>query len=222
MKEQHRGESRRANLLRACASIIIGSCLFPLQANAVVLHGFVSDTSATQQERLLSMAKSVDGGVVARRDSFPSDVQGSWQCVTVVVDSLVDTVAVGQKIVSRMDFVRTNDGRVVARFQQPGWTEAQESVTAYSPTQYQMDKTNYFLGDHVNGAWAARSRDHYQVLERNRMVAESEVDQYVNGHYVGRYRTQSTLMRLDNGMQNVAIQQMPDPDDQSGDVKPGF
>jgi hypothetical protein len=85
-----------------------------------------------------------------------------------------------------------------------------------------MDKTNYFYGDHANGAWAARSRDSYQVLEKNRMISESEVDQYINGRYVGRYRTRSTLVRLNSGVENVALQKGTDPDDYSGDVKPGF
>ena len=194
----------------------------PLPANAVVLHGYLSDTTSEQQQRLANVTRAVDISVVARRDSFPQDVQGSWQCVTVVVDSLVDTVSVGQKIVSRMDFVRANDGRVVARFLQPGWTEAQETVTAFSPTRYQMDKTNYFYSDHVNGAWAARSRDSYQLVERNRMVADSEIDQYINGRYIGRYRTHSTLLRMDTGLENVALHPQADPDDQSGDIKPGF
>lgn len=222
MKERQRAEIKKAILPRACASLMLAFCLLPLPANAVLLHGYLSDTTSEQQQRLLNVAKSVDNAAIARRDSFPADVQGGWQCVTVVIDSLVDTVPVGQKMVSRMDFVRATDGRVVARFQQPGWTEAQESVTAFSTTQYQMDKTNYYYGDHVNGAWAARSRDRYQLLERNRMIAESEVDQYIDGRYVGRYRTRSSLLRLDAGIENVALHPVADPDDQSGDVKPGF
>jgi hypothetical protein len=222
MKERQRAKNNKAIFASAFASIMVAFCLTPAPANAVLLHGYCSDSTSDQQERLLNVTKVVDSGVVARRDSFPVGVAGSWQCVTLVTDSLVETVSAGQKIVSRMDFVKTNDGRVVARFQQPGWTEAQESVTAFSPTQYQMDKTNYYYGDHANGAWAARSRDHYQLVERNRMIAESEIDQYINGRYVGRYHTRSTLFRLDTGLENVAVQQMPDPDDQSGDAKPGF
>jgi hypothetical protein len=202
---------------------MLAMSLFSLPANsATLLHGYLSDTTPEQQQKLLNAARPIDNGAIARSDSFPADVQGTWQCITVVTDSLVDTVPVGQKMISRMDFVKANDGRVVARFQQPGWTEAQESVTAFSSTQYQMDKTNYFYGDHANGAWAARSRDSYQVLEKNRMISESEVDQYINGRYVGRYRTRSTLVRLNSGVENVALQKGTDPDDYSGDVKPGF
>lgn len=224
MKERHRAEIKQSILPRLAASLMFVISLFAaLPANATLLCGYVSDTTMTEQSRKMAdSARVAASAAVSRTDSFPVDVQGSWQCVTVVVDSLVDTVPVGQKIVSRMDFVRVDDGRVVARFKQAGWTEAQESVTAVSSTQYQLDKTNYFYGDRAGGAWAARSRDRYQLLEKNRMIAESEVDQYINGRYVGRYRTRSTLVRFDNGLENVALHPIPDPDDQSGDAKPGF
>lgn len=218
MKERHRAEIKRTILTCAAASLVFVLNFFAAPVNAAtLLHGYLSDTNLNQQQQSL-----INSGIIARKDSFPQDVQGSWQCVTVVIDSLVDTVPVGNKVVSKMDFVKGTDGRIVARFLQPGWTEAQESVTAFSNTQYQMDKTNYYYGDHTNGSWAARSRDRYQLVEKNKMIAESEVDQYVNGRYVGRYRTHSTLVRLDSGLEGVALQKVPDPDDQSGDHKLGF
>lgn len=202
----------------AAAPIILGLPIFSAPAEAALLTGYIKTNAEEQQEKILSAStEQRSAATPARTDSFPMDMQGGWQCVTVVIDSLVETVPVGQKIVSRMDFVKTNDGRVVARFLQPGWTEAQETVTALNGNRYQMDKTNYFYGDGSSGGWAARSRDRYQVLERNRMIAESEVDQYQSGCYMGRYRTRSTLVRLTNGMENVAAAPMPDPDDQSGD-----
>ncbi|MBX9688640.1 MAG: hypothetical protein K2X27_18170 [Candidatus Obscuribacterales bacterium] len=221
MNERQKTEIRKSNFGRLTSSVLLAlSCFSALPADATLLHGYVSD-AAPQQEHLLGAAKT-EAKSPARRDSFAQELQGAWQCVTVVIDSLVDTVPVGQKVISRMDFVKTTDGRVVARFLQPGWTEAQETITAYSSSNYQMDKTNYYYGDQMGGSWAARSRDRYQVLEANRMIAESEVDQYMDGRYVGRYRTRSTLVRVSNGMENVALTPMPDPDDQSGDKKLGF
>lgn len=217
MKERQRATIKRMSMTLAAAPVVLGLLLSAVPANAALLHGYVSETGAKEQQDkiITTRIEERQQQPVARTDSFPSELQGSWQCVTVVTDSLVESVPVGQKIVSRMDFVKTQDGRVVARFLQPGWTEAQEKVTALSTSRYQMDKTNYYL--HSGGGWAARSRDRYQVLERNRMIAESEVDQYVDGCYMGRYRTRSTLVRFSNGTENVALTPMPDPDDHSGD-----
>lgn len=217
MKELRRAESRKTITRNSIAVLLLSFCFSSLApAQSALLHGYVANAPlAGEQDLILGSASQQAASF--RKDSFPQELQGSWQCVSVVVDSLVDTVSVGQKVVSRIDFVKTQDGRVVARFQQSGWTQAQESVTAYSATQYQTDKTNYYYGEHAAGAWAARSRDRYQLLETNRMIAESEVDQYVDGHYVGRYKTRSTLVRQPSGIENVALQQVPDPDDQSGD-----
>lgn len=223
MKERHRARNIQKFLSGAASSMMLASAFLgamPAEA-ATLLTGYVNNANISESHQVVDSVKGNGEANVVRTDSFPVDLQGAWQCVTVVVDSLVETVPVGNKVMSRVDFVRADDGRVVARFQQPGWTEAQSSVTTFSATQYQMDKTNYYYGDRA-GAWAARSRDRYQLLEQNRMIAESEVDQYVDGRYVGRYRTRSTITRLDNGMRNVALQHVPDPDDQSGDRKPGF
>ncbi len=219
MKERQRAGLKKRNLLCDATAVVLSALVFLPSANAALLHGYVSQQTGSPeaQQKFLSSATSSNVEMQARSDSFPQEMQGSWQCVSVVTDSLVDSVLVGQKIVSRMNFVRTNDGRVIARFVQPGWTEAQESVKALAANRYQMDKTNYFYGDTSGGAWAARSRDNYLVLEKNRMIAESEVDQYVNGCYMGRYRTRSTLVRINTGIENVALFDAPDPDDQSGD-----
>lgn len=181
-------------------------------AEAALLHGYVNNENLPEQPQGI-ISSRVQESRVMRRDSFPTDLQGSWRCVTLVTDSLVDSVPVGQKLVSQTDFVKAIDGRVIARCQQDGWTPAQESVTTFSPTQYQMERTNYYLGDASAGSWAARSRDRYLLVEKNRMIAESEVDQYINGQFVGRYKTRSTLVRTSGGMENVASHPIPDPDD---------
>lgn len=212
-----RALKRQALIAVSIAPAILGFVSAPV--DAALLTGYVSQTGAVEQERVMSASVS-DNMSSTRPDSFPNEMQGGWQCVTVVIDSLVDSVPVGQKMVSRVDFVKTKDGRVVARFLQPGWTEAQESVSTMGTNKYQVDKTNYYYGPNSNGSWAARSRDRYQILEKNRMITESEVDQYADGCYMGRYRTRSTLVRLNTGTENVAAAPMPDPDDHSGDGNP--
>ena len=201
------GNKNFATGSNVCAAVItLALSLFSVApAQATLLHGYVNDSASAAAGSKVFSASVKEAAAPTRSDSFPAEVQGTWQCVSVVTDSLVDTVQPGQQIVSRMDFVKAADGRVVARFQQPGWTETQASVTAFSTASYVLDKTNYFYGDRSGGAWAARSRDHYQLVGADRMVADSEVDQYIDGRYVGRYMTRSTLVRV-GGFENVALE----------------
>jgi hypothetical protein len=130
-----------------------------------------------------------------RADSLPAAYEGSWRCLTVVTDSAVGAVSAGQKLESDVDFVRTADGRVVARWRQPGWTETQSSILTWSAREGQVDRTSYFYGERLNGAWAARARDRFTQVGDDKIVAQSYVDQYIDGQYLGRYRTKSVLVR---------------------------
>jgi hypothetical protein len=58
-----------------------------------------------------------------------------------------------------------------------------------------IDRTSYYFGDR-NNAWATHSRDSYSLLEGNKVLATSEVDQYIDGRYVGRYCTKSVLIKV--------------------------
>ena len=194
----------KTKTIRNAVVMLAISFVAAIPAQAATLHGYVSDTTDSASTRVLN-ASVQEAVAPARTDSFAPELQGTWECVSTVIDSLVDTVQPGQQVVSRLNFVKVDDGRIMARFQQPGWTETQASVTANSTASYVMDKTNYFYGDQTNGGWAARSRDHYQVVDMNKMVSESEVDQYVGGQYVGRYRTRSLLVRI-GGFENVAME----------------
>ena len=98
-------------------------------------------------------------------------------------------------MISDVEFVRKPDGRIVASWVQPGWTETQSSILTWSTTEGQVDRTNYYYGDKMNGAWAAKSRDKFTQLDNNRIASTSYVDQYIDGHYLGRYRTKSVLVR---------------------------
>jgi hypothetical protein len=130
-------------------------------------------------------------------DSFPPQFAGVWKVVTVVVDSAISSVPVGQRIESSVSFEQARDGRVLARWEQPGWTEANESVTPMSQNEVALERTNYYKG---GGAWAAHSRDRYLQLDSNRIAADSQVEQFVNGDFVGRYQTKSMLYRMSGNL----------------------
>jgi hypothetical protein len=136
------------------------------------------------------------GQIVPPPNSFPENYAGRWQCVTRVIDSAVDTVAVGTELVSEVSFVEIPDGRVIARWAQPGWTETQASAMSWSSREAQTDRTSYYFGEGMNGSWASRSRDHFMQTGTDRLDCKSYVDQYIDGRYVGRYRTVSVLSRV--------------------------
>lgn len=162
----------------------------PLEASAMARPVAIASPEARQsalQQALLSA------------DSFPSSFAGAWNCVTVVVDSAVGTVPAGEQINSQVAFIHTDDGRVVAKWEQPGWTEARASITPVSDHEASLDRTNYYVQGR-NGAWAAHSEDHYVQIDANRMSATSFVDQYIDGQYLGRYRTRSMLYRATGNM----------------------
>src|SRR5579885_1475052 len=129
-------------------------------------------------------------------NSFPRNFSGKWQCVTRVIDSGVNSVEVGTELVSEVEFQEIQDGRVIARWQQPGWTETQASILSWSAREAQVDRTNYYFADGYNGSWASRSRDHFLQVNEDRMECRSYVDQYIDGRYLGRYRTISILTRM--------------------------
>lgn len=131
-------------------------------------------------------------------NSFPTTFLGRWHCVTEVVDSYVRDVGVGTKMVSEVKFSRKPDGRVVADWLQPGWTESQAFAVAWSDQEARVDRTCYYFGDGMQGAWASRSRDHFIMQEPAKMLCKSYIDQYIDGRYLGRYRTVSVLTRIIN------------------------
>lgn len=129
-------------------------------------------------------------------NSFPSGFEGLWRCSTRVVDSAVSSVAVGTVLVSEVRFVKLPGGRIVAKWLQPGWTETQAKAVGWSESEARVDRTSYFFGEGMNGAWASRSRDHFLLDDNFKMSCSSYVDQYVDGVYIGRYRTVSSLTKI--------------------------
>jgi len=160
-----------------------------LTANAAtLLHGHLEELSPPIDDKKMTAS--------LLPNSFPHAFAGTWKVETTVVDSGVSAVLAGQKSVSEITFRHVPDGRTVASWVQPGWTEAEASQVSFSQEKARVDRTNYYWADGVKGAWAARSRDDFTKVSDTQMTAKSYIDQYVDGQYVGRYRTVSTLYRL--------------------------
>ncbi len=165
--------------------------LFTAASAGTMLHGRLEEMAVKQpamNEQKLSVSSIPN--------SFPYSYAGIWRCETTVVDSGVSTILTGSKSVSEISFKHSPDGRTLASWAQPGWTEAEASPVSFSTEKARVDRTNYYWADGVKGAWAARSRDDFTRVSDNQMISKSYIDQYVDGQYVGRYRTTSVLYKI--------------------------
>ncbi|HEY9713223.1 MAG TPA: hypothetical protein V6C72_07120 [Chroococcales cyanobacterium] len=178
------GTTRRLNALSLALVAVLVS-VAPAQAK--ILHGYLEEIAPAQSD-----SKS-DTASAPATNSFPVSYQGNWHCVTTVTDSGIASVPNGQVMESNVQFHRTADGRILAHWTQPGWTETQATITTYSPTAARIDRTNYYVAEGMQGQWAARSRDQFTQVAGDSIIAKSYVDQYQDGLYVGRYRTTSIL-----------------------------
>lgn len=167
--------------------------LFTAASGATMLHGHLEEM-ATKQPVTTVNEQKLSASTLS--NSFPVSFSGIWRCETTVVDSGVSTILPGQKSISEISFKHAPDGRTVASWAQPGWTEAEASPVSFSQEKARVDRTNYYWGDGVQGAWAARSRDDFTRVSDSQMISKSYIDQYVDGQFVGRYRTTSVLYRV--------------------------
>lgn len=188
--------SSRKNLLAMLTGLSALVCpLSCLPALAgPLLHGAVEESRELPTGEI-GQAEISETLAELKPDSFPVSFVGNWQCVSIVVDSVVPGVIAGQQISSQMSFLPDSTGKVTAFWNQPGWTETQCDVSAYNARQFKSERTNFFQGDGTSRAWAARSRDEYTVQTVDQLVAFSEVEQYLDGRFLGRYRTKSVLVR---------------------------
>lgn len=192
---------KKITILSATIMAMMG--LMPAQAN--VLHGYLEhqadqatapNPTPTQAPNPAPSTDSISGAIeTLMPNSYPSGYQGQWHCITTVVDSGVPAIPTGQVMLSDVTFARQADGRVTAAWTQPGWTESTSSVTAFSSSEARVDRTNYFVSKDIDQSWAARSRDQFTQTTRQSITAKSYIDQYVDGQFVGRYRTTSLLQK---------------------------
>lgn len=175
----------------AIALSLVALNMAPPPGKAALLRGYINHT----QEAADTFQGSSKTPPVAS-ESFPATYEGSWRCQTEVIDSAVPSVSVGQSIVCEIHFTRLPDGQVVASWNQPGWLQTQSSITIKGSLEACEDRINYYYGDGLNGAWAARCHDRFCQVGPDSIVSNSYVDQYRDGQYLGRYQTKSVLYRL--------------------------
>jgi hypothetical protein len=172
-----------------------------LPASAMTLSGHLEEGNQVAQDNQASKLSSRLPGIPSAADltpnTFPRAFQGSWACQTTVVDSNAPAVAAGQTIDCDVTFYPTGDGRIQARWNQPGWQETQAVASSFGKNnnEAKSDRTTYYFGDNAQGSWAARARDEFAQTAPDTITAKSYVDQYIDGQYVGRYRTMSVLKR---------------------------
>jgi hypothetical protein len=125
--------------------------------------------------------------------SFPTAFAGLWRCESLVVASAVPDVSPGQRMISQVNFVKSAEGSVSMTWAQDGWTSTLTSLRVKGDSQASTSRVNQYM----TGNWSARSRDRYVKVSENLLVAESRVEQYLSGQYVGTYNTQSILYRVE-------------------------
>jgi hypothetical protein len=186
-------ESLKSAMVALSLCSLYAAAVLPGQT-ATLLRGYVSHSRGSTESPAPLEQGAVSSGSIST-GSFPAAWEGNWRCLTVVTDSTIEGVSNGQQIESDISFQKMPDGRILANWNQTGWQEAQAAVTAWNSREAQVDRTDYFFGEKTNGNWAARSRDRFEQVDGEKMVAQSYVDQYIDGNYIGRYRTTSTLYR---------------------------
>lgn len=182
-------------LVAAC----LWSCLAP--ASALVLSGRAEEVTDNTPEVRTDVVKPS----VLNPNTFPQTYQGAWSCETTVTESTIPTVLPGSQIRSEISFYQTADGRTQARYNQPGWVNNKSLAVTFNGTEAKADRTSYYFGENSQGSWAARTRDQFKQEDANTITAKSYVDQYIEGQYVGRYRSVSILHRMGDGT-NMALQ----------------
>lgn len=190
-----------AQTLKSALAVLLALSFSGTPAHSMLLSGHLEEKDETKAKE---SAPLVPGTPVSAQapvpslnppNTFPKTFQGTWYVETTVVDSTLPAVSQGQVIGSEVVFYPTADGLIHARWNQPGWVETQSLAVAFNGVEAKADRTTYFFGDNMHGSWAARARDQFIQLGPDQISAKSYVDQYLDGQYLGRYRTESTLKR---------------------------
>lgn len=165
-----------------------------------IFNAEIGDMPLPPDSTTLSAQASAQPVTCRPSSSFPVAFTGQWRCESLVVSSAVPEVVPGQRMISQVDFVQSDQGSVSMSWSQSGWTSTLTSLRVKGEKQATASRINQYM----TGNWTAKSKDCYAQVSENQLVAESNIDQYCDGQFVGTYRTQSVLHRVEP-MQAISL-----------------
>ncbi|HEY9677634.1 MAG TPA: hypothetical protein V6C76_06475 [Drouetiella sp.] len=160
-------------------------------ANAMMLQGGVQRSTLVQPQMaqpMLSGAASAE----AQRSARAQVLEGNWTCMSQVTGSNVPGVTSGTVVHSMVQYRPDGAGNMVESWFQNNWTPATSAVVKLDSAVLTSSRES---ASNTSNGWTARCHDIYKIVAPNKMIAESIVHQFVNGTYVGDYKTQSVLTK---------------------------
>lgn len=173
-----RAASLNAFLLLSCS----------VNAEAAMLQGHVQENNfptSSPPKPSFALSASNSNHAAARM------VEGTWNCVSKVVSSTCATVMPGTVVQSFIQYMKNAQGAMVQNWNQAGWTPASSAVLKFNDTSISTSKESTFVS--TGGAVTARTHERLKLVNPQTMVAESIVEQFCNGQFIGTYKTVSVL-----------------------------
>jgi len=126
--------------------------------------------------------------------SYDPRLFGTWEVHTVVVDSDCKYVREGLSSKSKLNFSLIN-GKLAPKWYGHDWDLVANKLFKLSDNDKLLwvRENRLRKGKHI---WLAKSTDVFDIQNDDYIVAESEIEQYLNGRYAGDYKTISYLKKL--------------------------
>lgn len=126
--------------------------------------------------------------------SYDPRLFGTWEVHTIVVDSDCKYVREGLKSTSKLSFHLVN-GKLVPKWYNHDWDLVANRLFKLNDNDKLLwvRENKLQRGKHL---WVAKSTDVFNIQNQDYITAESDVEQYLNGHYTGDYKTISYLKKL--------------------------
>lgn len=151
-----------------------------------VLLLLISSFNTLKSRQLLKLSLSAQ--------SYDPRLFGTWQVKTVVVDSHCKYVDEGAESFSKLNFSLV-DGKLSPTWFGHNWNLVENKM-------FKLEDNNKLVWVRENSLvknnkfWIARSQDLFDIHQNNSITATSYISQYLNGKYVGDYKTRSYLKRF--------------------------
>ena len=126
--------------------------------------------------------------------SYDPRIFGTWEVKTVVVDSNCRYVSTGEESLSKLNFSLI-DGKLTPTWFGHNWNLVDNKM-------FKLEENDRLLWVRDNSLvkerkfWLAHSEDVFNIESPNYITAQSKIDQYLNGNYVGNYKTVSYLKKF--------------------------